>query len=128
MAAGGLVLSIANLNHLVQRWDAADYSLLGPCSAPCSSPALIARPVEPCGRGRGDWAHEPHEQPERSEPVCDAAGHRLHVQRLRDRERRGERGAHGHTRGSAASRMFRGNRQFEIQDLDGTPLFRVEDP
>ncbi|XKH54669.1 LURP-one-related family protein [Citricoccus nitrophenolicus] len=36
--------------------------------------------------------------------------------------------AHGHTRGSAASRMFRGNRQFEIQDLDGTPLFRVEDP
>ncbi len=36
--------------------------------------------------------------------------------------------AYGHTRGSAASRMFRGNRQLEIHDLDGTPLFRVEDP
>ncbi|NUL43761.1 hypothetical protein F7P69_00910 [Cellulosimicrobium funkei] len=36
--------------------------------------------------------------------------------------------AHGLTRGSVASRMFRGSRQLEIQDLDGTSLFRVEDP
>ncbi|MGM7670149.1 LURP-one-related/scramblase family protein [Microbacterium sp. A93] len=36
--------------------------------------------------------------------------------------------AHGHTRGSAASRIFGGNRQFEITDLDGTPLFHVHDP
>ena len=36
--------------------------------------------------------------------------------------------AYGHTRGSAASRFFGGNRSFEITDLSGTPLFQVHDP
>lgn len=40
----------------------------------------------------------------------------------------GQAVAHGHTRGSAASRMFRGHREFEITDLSGTPLFHVHDP
>lgn len=34
----------------------------------------------------------------------------------------GQAVAYGHTRGSAASRMFRGHREFEIQDVDGTEL------
>lgn len=36
--------------------------------------------------------------------------------------------AYGHTRGSAASRIFGGSRQLEITALDGTPLFSVQDP
>ncbi|MEV4900497.1 LURP-one-related family protein [Citricoccus sp. NPDC055426] len=36
--------------------------------------------------------------------------------------------AYGHTLGSTAERMFGGNRQFEITDRSGTPLFHVHDP
>jgi uncharacterized protein YxjI len=36
--------------------------------------------------------------------------------------------AHIHTQGSAASRLFRGNRTFVVVDVDGIPLFTVEDP